>query len=185
MNDSEKRRIIKNIVSGIHSSTVVENSETDEINLQDNVRRVAIGSDHGGYDVKEKIRTFLESLGYRVTDVGTYSKDSVDYPDFAEKVARKVANGDCERGIMIDGAGIGSSMACNKIKGIRAALCYDIKTVINSREHNNANVLTLGGPLHTDDEFFEMTRVWLETRFAGGRHWRRVNKIMALERNRR
>ncbi len=178
-------RIIKNIVSGIHSSTVVENSETDEINLQDNVRRVAIGSDHGGYDVKEKIRTFLESLGYRVTDVGTYSKDSVDYPDFAEKVARKVANGDCERGIMIDGAGIGSSMACNKIKGIRAALCYDIKTVINSREHNNANVLTLGGPLHTDDEFFEMTRVWLETRFAGGRHWRRVNKIMALERNRR
>ncbi len=163
----------------------MENSETDEINLQDNVRRVAIGSDHGGYDVKEKIRTFLESLGYRVTDVGTYSKDSVDYPDFAEKVAGKVANGDCERGIMIDGAGIGSSMACNKIKGIRAALCYDIKTVINSREHNNANVLTLGGPLHTDDEFFEMTRVWLETRFAGGRHWRRVNKIMALERNRR
>ena len=185
MNDSEKQKIIKNIVSGIHSSTAVANSDTDEINLQDNVRRVAVGSDHGGFDVKEKIKTFLGRLGYRVTDVGTYSKDSVDYPDFAEKVAKKVANGDCERGIMIDGAGIGSSMACNKIKGIRAALCYDIKTVTNSREHNNANVLTLGGPLHTDDEFFEMTRVWLATRFAGGRHWRRVNKIMALERNRR
>jgi ribose 5-phosphate isomerase B len=82
---------------------------------------------------------------------------------------------------MIDGAGIGSSMACNKVKGIRAALCYDIKTVINSREHNNANVLTLGGPLHSDDEFYAMVKTWLEARFAGGRHWRRVNKIMSLE----
>ena len=183
MDDSEKQSIIKNIVSGIHSSTAAASSDTDDVNLQDNVRRIAIGSDHGGFDVKEKIKTFLERLGYRITDVGTYSKDSVDYPDFAEKVAKKVASGDCERGIMIDGAGIGSSMACNKIKGIRAALCYNIKTVINSREHNNANVLTLGGPLHTDDEFFEMTKVWLTTRFAGGRHWTRVNKIMALERS--
>lgn len=84
---------------------------------------------------------------------------------------------------MIDGAGIGSSMAANKVKGSRAALCYNIKTIINSREHNNTNVLTLGGPLHYNDELFEMVRVWLETRFAGGRHWRRVNKIMALERS--
>jgi ribose 5-phosphate isomerase B len=183
--DGDKDQIIKNVVSGIHSSTVSESPDTNDVNLQDNVRRVTIGSDHGGYEVKEKIKAFLTSLGYRITDVGTDSTDSVDYPDFAEKVAAKVASGECERGIMIDGAGIGSSMACNKIKGIRAALCYDIKTVINSREHNNANVLTLGGPMHTDDEFFEMTKVWLSTRFAGGRHWRRVNKIMALERSRR
>jgi ribose 5-phosphate isomerase B len=185
MADIDKERVIQNVVSGIYSSTLSQSSESDELNLQDNIRRVAIGSDHGGYEVKEKIKTFLKSLGYRVTDVGTDSKESVDYPDFAEKVAAKVASGECERGIMIDGAGIGSSMACNKIKGIRAALCYDIKTIINSREHNNANVLTLGGPLHTDDEFYEMTKVWLTTRFAGGRHWRRVNKIMALERSRR
>ena len=184
MTESDKNRIIRNVVSGIHSSTSSELSDNDSINLQDNVRRVAIGSDHGGYEVKEKIKTFLKSLGYHITDVGTDSTDSVDYPDFAEKVASKVASGECERGIMIDGAGIGSSMACNKIKGIRAALCYDIKTVINSREHNNANVLTLGGPLHTVEELYEMTKVWLETRFAGGRHWRRVNKIMALERRR-
>ena len=184
MTESDKDRIIKNVVSGIYSSTVSESSDTDDVNLQDNVRKVAIGSDHGGYEAKEKLKTFLKSLGYRITDVGTDSKDSVDYPDFAEKVAVKVASGECERGIMIDGAGIGSSMACNKIKGIRAALCYDIKTIINSREHNNANVLTLGGPLHTEDEIFEMAKVWLTTRFAGGRHWQRVNKIMALERSR-
>jgi len=180
---SDENRIISNVVSGIHSAPSGGGPEADDVNLQDNVRRVAIGSDHGGFEVKEKIKNFLKGLGYRVTDVGTDSKDSVDYPDFAAKVAQKVAGGECDRGIMIDGAGIGSSMACNKVKGIRAALCYNVQTVINSREHNNANVLTLGGPLHSDDEFFEMVRVWLETRFAGGRHWTRVNKIMALERS--
>lgn len=185
MASSDSQRIIKNVVSGIHSSAVHTEPREDNNNLKDNVRRVAIGSDHGGYEAKEKIANFLKGLGYRVTDVGTDSTESVDYPDFAEKVARKVASGECERGIMIDGAGIGSSMACNKVKGIRAALCYNIKTIINSREHNNANVLTLGGPLHSDDELFEMTRVWLETRFSRERHWRRVNKIMALERSNR
>jgi len=124
----------------------------------------------------------LTSLGYKVVDVGCYSPESVDYPDFAIAVARKVAGGECERGIMIDGAGIGSSMVCNKVRGIRAALCYDLKTVANSREHNNANVLTLGGPLHTPDELCQMAKVWLETRFAGGRHWPRINKMMAVER---
>lgn len=180
--ESGKDGIIKNVVSDIHSVTVGTRPEGEDVNLKDNVRRVAIGSDHGGFEAKEKLKQFLTSLGYRVTDVGTFSKESVDYPDFAVKVARKVASGECDRGIMIDGAGIGSCMACNKIKGIRAALCYNLKTIINSREHNNANVLTLGGPLHTDDELYEMVKVWLETRFAGGRHWPRVNKIMALER---
>lgn len=106
-------------------------------------------------------------IGYKVTDVGTYSEESVDYPDFAEKVARTVARGDADRGIMIDGAGIGSSMVCNKVRGIRAALCYDIRTVENSRKHNNANVLTLGGPLHKPEDLCEMAKVWLQTRFEG------------------
>jgi ribose 5-phosphate isomerase B len=146
------------------------------------VRRVALGSDHGGFEAKEFLKQYLQTLGYTVEDVGTHSKDSVDYPDFALKVARKVASGDCERGIMVDGAGIGSCMVCNKVKGIRAALCYDQKTAVNSREHNNANVLTLGGPLHTPDTLAAIVKTWLATPFAGGRHWARVNKIMAVER---
>jgi ribose 5-phosphate isomerase B len=150
----------------------------------DKVLRVALGSDHGGYEAKELLKSYLGSLGYRVTDVGTFDKESVDYPDFALLVARKVAGGECERGIMIDGAGIGSSMVCNKVRGIRAALCYDLKTAVNSREHNNANVLTLGGPLHSADKLCELAKVWLETRFAGGRHWARINKMMAVERER-
>jgi len=153
-----------------------------ETNAVDKVLRVAVGSDHGGYKSKELLKSYLGTLGYKVVDVGCHSPQSVDYPDFAQAVARKVAAGDCERGIMIDGAGIGSSMVCNKVRGIRAALCYDLKTVRNSREHNNANVLTLGGPLHTPDELCQMSRVWLETRFAGGRHWPRINKMMAVER---
>ncbi len=184
MAEQDSGNIIRNVVSSMHTADVTPQPEEEDVNLRDNVRRVAIGADHGGYEVKEKIKSFLQTLGYHATDVGTDSKESVDYPDFAEKVARKVASGDCDRGIMIDGAGIGSSMACNKVKGIRAALCYNVKTVVNSREHNNANVLTLGGPLHSDEEFYEMIKIWLETRFAGGRHWRRVNKIMALERGR-
>ncbi len=151
-------------------------------NVVDKVLRVAVGSDHGGYKGKEVLKVYLTGLGYKVRDVGCHSPESVDYPDFAAAVARKVASGECERGIMIDGAGIGSSMVCNKVRGIRAALCYDLKTVVNSREHNNANVLTLGGPLHTPDELCQMAKVWLETRFAGGRHWPRINKMMAVER---
>jgi len=167
----------------LHSTTNPEKVPPAPNNIRDKVGCVAIGSDHGGFEGKEIIRDYLRAIGYRVTDVGTFSKDSVDYPDFALKVAKKVASGECERGIMIDGAGIGSSMVCNKVKGVRAALCYNLKTIIKSREHNNANVLTLGGPLHTLDELREMVKLWLETTFAGGRHWNRVNKIMAAERN--
>ena len=151
-------------------------------NTVDKVLRVAVGSDHGGYKAKELLKSYLGSLGYKVLDVGCYSQESVDYPDFAQKVARKVASGECERGIMVDGAGIGSSMVCNKVRGIRAALCYDLKTVVNSREHNNANVLTLGGPLHPPAELCEMAKVWLTTKFGGDRHWPRINKMMAVER---
>ncbi|MFI5367597.1 MAG: RpiB/LacA/LacB family sugar-phosphate isomerase [Spirochaetia bacterium] len=157
-------------------------SEHDAYGSVDAVRSVAIGSDHGAFTQKEALRRYLETLGYRVVDVGCGAGEKVDYPDIAIAVCRKVVNGDCERGIILDGAGIGSCMAANKIKGIRAALCYDARTVINSREHNNANVLTLGGPLHDASQLCDMARTWLQTRFAGGRHMVRVNKIMAIER---
>ena len=157
-------------------------SEHDGHGRGDAVRSVAIGSDHGAFTQKEGLRRYLETLGYRVVDVGCAAGERVDYPDIAIAVCRKVVNDDCERGIILDGAGIGSCMAANKIKGIRAALCYDLRTVINSREHNNANVLTLGGPLHDAAVLCDLARTWLTTRFGGGRHLVRVNKIMALER---
>ena len=153
------------------------------MNGTDNVRSVAIGSDHGAYTQKEALKRYLETAGYRVVDVGCGATEKVDYPDIAIAVCRRVVGGDCERGIILDGAGIGSCMTANKIKGIRAAMCYDIRTVINSREHNNANVLTLGGPLHDAGQLADMARTWLQTRFGGGRHMVRVNKIMAMERN--
>lgn len=154
-------------------------------NQRDRVKRVAIGSDHTTVSQKSIIKRYLETLDYQVTDVGPHSTERVDYPDYAVAVAKKVQSGACDRGIMIDGAGIGSSMACNKVRGIRAALCYDLRTVINSREHNNANVLTLGGPLHSGAELCEMSKLWLETRFGGARHWPRINKIMSIEREER
>lgn len=152
------------------------------MNETDNVRWVAIGADHSSYSQKETLKSYLEALGYRVTDVGCFSTERVDYPDIAVAVARKVISGGCDRGIVLDGAGIGSSIACNKIKGIRAALCYDLRTIVNSREHNNANILTLGGPLHGIDQLCEMASIWLKTRFGGGRHLIRINKITQLER---
>jgi ribose 5-phosphate isomerase B len=153
------------------------------MNTTDQVKRVAIGADHGSFDAKEMLKAFLETSGYTMVDVGTSnSTTKVDYPDFAVAVAKKVVNGDCERGIMLDAAGIGSSMVCNKVHGIRAALCWSNKTIINSREHNDANVLTLGTAQHTADELCTMARLWLETRFEGGRHWPRINKMMSIER---
>lgn len=143
---------------------------------------VALGADHGGYALKEMLKRYItEELGLRVRDVGTDSEASCDYPDFAVKVARLVAGGECERGIMIDGAGIGSSMAANRVAGVLAACCHDVRTVTNSREHNNANVLTLGAGVVGRGLARQMVRVWLSTEFAGGRHERRVAKILDLE----
>jgi ribose 5-phosphate isomerase B len=152
------------------------------LNQTDNVRHVALGCDHSSVGQKEALKRFLETRGYRVSDVGCSGAQKVDYPDIAIAVCRRVVSGECERGIVLDGAGIGSCMAANKIKGIRAAMCYDLRTAVNSREHNNANVLSLGGPLHAANELFEIAGVWLQTRFGGGRHMARVNKIMAIER---
>lgn len=148
------------------------------------VKRIAIGADHGGFPLKEDLIRFLKAKNYIVKDQGTFSTDAVDYPDFAEKVARAVASGDCDRGIMIDSLGIASAMAANKIRGIRAAMCYDLTTARSSREHNNANLLTLGGKIMDMTLAVEIVSLWLTTDFAGGRHWPRVNKITAIERKR-
>jgi ribose 5-phosphate isomerase B len=149
---------------------------------KESVKNIAIGADHGAYDVKETLKSYLKVIGYNVIDVGTNNKTTaVDYPDFAYAVSKKVTSGECDRGIMLDGAGIGSSMACNKVKGIRAALCWSEKTIINSRLHNNANVLTMGSAQHSESEICTMAKLWLETDFEGGRHWPRINKIMSIE----
>ena len=145
-------------------------------------REVALGADHGGFELKEMLKTVVAGAGYGVVDCGTNSKDSVDYPDFAFAVARLVADGRAWRGIIVDGAGIGSSMAANKVPGVRAALCYDQATAVNSREHNNANVLTLGAGLIGPGLAKQIVETWLSTDFGGGRHARRVDKIDAIGR---
>jgi len=145
-------------------------------------KTVALGADHGGYRMKEYIKPVLEELGLTVRDVGVHEEKPADYPDIAEQVAEVVISGQAARGIIVDGAGIGSAMAANKIPGIRAALCYDKASARNSREHNDANVLTLGGRLLTPTQAEEVVRVWLATPFGGGRHAGRVEKISAIER---
>jgi ribose 5-phosphate isomerase B len=141
---------------------------------------VAFGADHGGYGLKERLKTDVSEAGYQVVDCGTHSTESVDYPDFAYAVARLVADGRAWRGIIIDGAGIGSCMAANKVPGVRAAMCYDQATAVNSREHNNANVLTLGAGLIGPNLAKQIVITWLSTDFGGGRHARRVDKIDAI-----
>ena len=145
-------------------------------------RNVALGADHGGYAMKEDLKAYLAELEYEVIDCGTHSTASVDYPDFAYAVAKLVSEGRAWRGIIVDGAGIGSCMAANKVPGVRAAMCYDHATAVNSREHNNANVLTLGGMLLGPALARQIVKAWLSTDFGGGRHARRVEKIGDIER---
>jgi ribose 5-phosphate isomerase B len=143
---------------------------------------VAIGADHGGFPLKERITFRLRELGMEVLDLGTHSTDPVDYPDFAHAVARKVASGECASGIVIDGAGIGSAMAANKVPGVRAAMCYDVSSARNSREHNHANVLTLGAGLIGENLAWQIVEAWMATPWGEGRHARRVGKIADIER---
>jgi ribose 5-phosphate isomerase B len=142
---------------------------------------IAIGADHGGFLLKEALKPLIESLGLAVRDVGVQDAKPADYPDIAVLVADLVASGAATRGVLIDGAGIGSSMAANKVPGIRAALCYDKASARNSREHNDSNVLTLGARLLTQTQAEEVLRTWIATPFAGGRHQARVQKIMDIE----
>ena len=145
-------------------------------------RRVAIGADHGGYALKEILRRAIaEETGWEVFDCGTHSADAVDYPDFAAAVAREVASGRCALGVVVDAAGIGSAMAANKVPGVRCAVCHDDATVLNAREHNDANLLSIGARVVHRGAATRMVKLFLATAFAGGRHERRVQKIMALE----
>jgi ribose 5-phosphate isomerase B len=145
-------------------------------------RTVAVGADHGGFPMKEELKSFLAELGHRVHDFGTNSESAVDYPDFAHAVARAVADGSAELGIVIDGAGVGSAMTANKVPGVRAAACYSVEVARNSREHNGANVLTLGSKTISNAEMRDIVRAWLGTELTEDRHRKRVGKIDAVER---
>jgi len=144
-------------------------------------KTIAIGADHGGFHLKEQLKPMLEREGLAIRDVGVNEEKPADYPDIAHQVANLVAAGTASRGVIIDGAGIGSCMAANKVPGIRAALCYDKASAKNGREHNDSNVLTLGARLLTQTQAEDVLRTWLETPFAGGRHQARVQKIMDIE----
>ena len=161
---------------------IVECSEKEDVvRLKASNRRIALGADHGGFALKEHLKIFLNDAGYQVLDCGTHSQEAVDYPDLALKVAIAVKTGQAPRGIMVDGVGTGSCMVANKVPGIRAAHCYDRLTARNSREHNDANVLTLGGQVISPDQATLIVSTWLNTAFAGGRHQRRVAKIEQAE----
>src|SRR5215510_9262412 len=144
-------------------------------------KTVALGADHGGFRMKEQLKPVLAELGLAIRDVGVAEEKPADYPDIALQVAELVASGVASRGVIVDGAGIGSAIAANKVPGVRAALCYDKASARNSREHNDSNILTLGGRLLTPTQAEEVLRVWLDTKFAAGRHAARVLKISQIE----
>jgi ribose 5-phosphate isomerase B len=166
------RRIVDDTLSGAPDDTADEGREA-----------IAIGADHGGWQQKAVVVDWLTKQGYAVRDCGTHGPDAVDYPDFAHAVARLVADGTCRWGIVIDGAGIGSAMTANKVPGIRAANCHDLSSARNSREHNYANVLTLGARFVGDGLAVDIVRTWLETDWGAERHGARVDKICAIERS--
>ncbi|RKD31393.1 ribose 5-phosphate isomerase B [Thermohalobacter berrensis] len=143
--------------------------------------KIALGSDHGGFQLKEYIKEHLEKRDIEYIDYGTDSTESVDYPEFGQKVAEAVKNGECDRGIVCCGTGIGISISANKVPGIRCALVSDCYSAKMSREHNNANVLALGARVIGKDLALEIVDVWIDTEFQGGRHERRVNKISDIE----
>jgi ribose 5-phosphate isomerase B len=144
--------------------------------------KIALGADHKGYQYKEKVKKFLQGKGYEVIDFGTFSEESVDYPDFGFKVAKAVSNGDVERGILFCWSGIGMCISANKIKGVRAALCLNEEMAKLSREHNDSNVLSLSAKFIPEEKLLKIVEVWLNASFEGGRHQRRLDKISLEER---
>jgi ribose 5-phosphate isomerase B len=142
---------------------------------------IVIGSDHAGYRLKEHLKEVMKADGHTVDDLGTHSEEPVDYPPICAEVGRTVASGGAERGIVLGGSGQGEQIAANKVRGVRAALCNDLYTARLSREHNDANVLSMGGRIVADGLADEILRLWLTTEFAGGRHERRVKQIAEIE----
>src|SRR6185369_11373222 len=143
---------------------------------------IAVGADHGGFQMKEELKVLLAELGHKVQDFGAYSEEAVDYPDFAHVVARAVADGTSDLGIVIDGAGVGSAMTANKVPGVRAAACYSVEVARNSREHNDANVLTLGSKTINSKQMRDIVMTWLSTEISEERHRKRLAKIDAIQR---
>lgn len=158
----------------VHNPSVMKSSQPPTT--------IALGADHGGFQMKEAVRKFLLELGYSVADVGTHSEQTCDYPDYAYAVASLVSSGQASRGIMIDGVGVASAIVANKVPGIRAVPCYDEFVAKSSREHNDANVLTLGGRVVGIEAAKSIIKAWLETWFGGGRHQARIQKISDIER---
>lgn len=143
--------------------------------------QIAIGSDHGGFELKEEIKKYLDEMGFAVKDFGSYSKEPVDYPDVAFLIARSIAGKEYEYGIMIDGTGIASAVVGNKVKGVIASACNEVFLAISSKEHNNSNMLCIGGSVVAAPKAKLIIKTWLETPYAGGRHQKRVDKIKDIE----
>ena len=184
--EKEIRELVARVVDGLDTPATSPIEPSDQPSSDPEPAQgtdVAIGADHGGYALKERIGFKLKQAGFTVHDCGTHTTESVDYPDYAHAVARLVADGTCGAGIIVDGAGIGSAMAANKVPGVRAALCYDLSSATNSREHNHANVLTLGAGLIGDALAWQIVETWLATPWGEGRHARRVDKITDIDRS--
>jgi ribose 5-phosphate isomerase B len=183
ISDSEIHEIVHRVLDRVlGSSGRVSASTTPSVQAVTSGKKVvAIGADHGGYEMKEALKPELSSLGFEIQDLGTNSKEAVDYPDFAHAVAQAVSSGKAWRGIVIDGAGIGSCIVANKVPGVRAGMAYDYSSAVNSREHNDTNVLTLGAGLIGTNLAKQIVKTWLTTEFAGGRHTPRLDKIKSVE----
>ena len=186
LDEVEIQHIVQRVVSQVlgNSGTSPAPSVSESPGRTENPGRkvVVLGADHGGFELKEALKPELSGLGFDIDDVGTNSKEAVDYPDFAHAVAQAVGSGKAWRGIMIDGAGIGSCIVANKVPGVRAGMAYDYSSAVNSREHNDTNVLTLGAGLIGPNLAKQIVKTWLTTEFGGGRHTPRVDKIKSVER---
>ena len=182
MDNKEIRQIVQNVVKNVIESPQAESAPASPSVPTSGKRIIALGADHGGFELKGLLKPEIESLGFVVMDVGTNSKEPVDYPDFAHSVAQMAGTGRAWRGIMIDGAGIGSCIVANKVPNVRAGMAYDISSASNSREHNDTNVLTLGAGLIGVNLAKQIVKVWLTTDFGGDRHAKRVDKIKSVER---
>jgi len=182
-NDAELHEIVQRVLLQVLGDSTRESAvPTSPARTDASGRKVvALGADHGGYELKEALKSEITTLGFDISDMGTNSKDAVDYPDFAHAVAQAVGSGRAWRGIMIDGAGIGSCVVANKVPGVRAGMAYDYSSAVNSREHNDTNVLTLGAGLIGIALAKQIVKTWLTTEFAGGRHTPRLDKIKSVE----
>jgi ribose 5-phosphate isomerase B len=191
IDDSQIQQIVQRVlkqVMGIaepvaspEATPVVKKEDQTPVSMPGARKVIAIGADHGGFELKETLKSELSGMGLDVNDVGTFSKAAVDYPDYAHEVAKLVSLGKAWRGIMIDGAGIGSCIVANKVPGVRAGMAYDYSSAVNGREHNDTNVLTLGAGLIGVNLAKQIVKTWISTEFGGDRHARRVEKISKVE----